>query len=344
MDDLTVERTFMPAARAALEAFPIDAGDLTLVSLAENVTFRVSDRRDGAAYVLRLHRPGYHTLDELVSERDWIRALAEAGIEVPGAVRARDGREYVPVTIPATGELRFAGMARWTEGRLLSDVLAETEDQKVVERYFGQLGALTASMHDQASAWRPPPGFRRHALDADGLMGEAPHWGPFWDHRSLSAGERALLLEARGRMRIWLAGLRRDPSAYSLIHSDMHPGNILVDGERLTVIDFDDAGFGWHHYDIAVVLTYWQTKPNAAEIERAFLDGYRAVRRLPDDAAASIATFRLIRWMASIGWFHQRPELKRPAVFEERKAWVIDQCAALLRGAVDVGAADRLPV
>jgi Ser/Thr protein kinase RdoA (MazF antagonist) len=332
MDRETVDRTFTPAALAALNAFPIDAGDLTLVSLAENVTFRVVDRRDGGAYVLRLHRPGYHTLDELVSERAWIRALSGAGVDVPSAVLASDGRDYVPVTIPATGEQRFAGMARWTEGRLLSDVLDETTDHRVVESYFAQLGALTASMHNQASAWPPPPGFRRHALDAEGLMGDAPHWGPFWEHQSLSSGERGLLLDVRGRMHERLARLSRDPSVYSLIHADMHPGNILVDGDRLTVIDFDDAGFGWHQYDIAVVLTYWQTRPNAAEIERAFLDGYRAVRRPPDDASMSISMFRLIRWMASIGWFHQRPELKRPAVFEERKAWVLEQCAVLQRG------------
>src|SRR5689334_22365188 len=120
MDKEAIGRTFTPAAEAALESFPIDAVDLALVSLAENVTFKVTDRRDGQAYVLRLHRPGYHTLDELVSERAWIRGLAEAGIDVPRAVTARDGRDYVPVTIAATGEQRFAGMLRWTEGRLLS--------------------------------------------------------------------------------------------------------------------------------------------------------------------------------------------------------------------------------
>jgi len=330
MDKEAIGRTFTPAADAALKSFPIDAARLTLVSLAENVTFKVTDRA-GRAYVLRLHRPGYHTLDELVSERAWIRALADAGIDVPSAVSARDGRDYVPVTVPATGEQRYAGMLRWTEGRLLSEVLAETSDDKVVEDYFAQLGVLTASMHNQASAWRPPPGFRRHALDSDGLMGEAPHWGPFWEHRSLSPAERTLLLEARARMHERLLQLRREPAVYSLIHADMHPGNILVDGDRLIVIDFDDAGFGWHQYDIAVVLTYWQSKPNAAEIERAFLGGYRATRPVPDEALAAIPMFRLIRWMASIGWFHQRPELKRPAVFEERKAWVLEQCAALRR-------------
>lgn len=328
MNKEAIGHTFAPAARAALPAFPIEPSDLTLISLAENVTFKVTDR-DGGTFVLRLHRPGYHTLDELVSERAWIRALAEAGIDVPGPVPTRDGRDYVPVTIPATGEQRFAGMLRWTEGRLLSHVLAETSDPTVVEDYFAQLGALTAAMHNQASVWRPPPGFARHALDRDGLMGDAPHWGPFWEHRSLSAAERGLLLDARRHMREKLGRLSRDPAVYSLIHADMHPGNILVDGDRLTVIDFDDAGFGWHQYDIAVVLTYYQSKPNAREIERAFLDGYRATRPVPDEALALIPMFRLIRWMASIGWFHQRPELEPSPVFEERKAWVLEQCAAL---------------
>ena len=333
MDRAAIDRTFTPAARDALKSFPVDVGDLALVSMTENVTFKVTDRHDGRAYVLRLHRPGYHTLEELESELAWIRALGDAGVEVPKPVSARDGRNYVPVGIAATGEVRFAGMARWTEGRLLSEVLAETGDERQVENYFSQLGALTAAMHNQASPWQPPPGFTRHHLDADGLMGPAPHWGPFWEHRSFSAAERGLLLETRDRMHAWLARLGREAADYSLIHSDMHPGNILVDGDRLTVIDFDDAGFGWHDYDIAVVLTYWQSKPNAAAIDRAFLKGYRAVRPLPDQAVETIRTFRLIRWMASIGWFHERPELGRTAVFEERRAWVLEQCAALQRGA-----------
>src|SRR5712692_9120348 len=71
---------FTPAALAALRAFPIEPDALNLVSLAENVTYRVMDRRDGLAYALRLHRPWYHTLEELISERAWVRALDDAGI------------------------------------------------------------------------------------------------------------------------------------------------------------------------------------------------------------------------------------------------------------------------
>ena len=101
--------TFMPAAREALKAFPIEPDALELVSLAENVTYRLVDRSDGVAYALRLHRPWYHTLDELISERAWIRALADAGIAVQMPVRTRDGQEYASVTVPGTRRTALRG-------------------------------------------------------------------------------------------------------------------------------------------------------------------------------------------------------------------------------------------
>jgi hypothetical protein len=41
--------------------------------------------------------------------------------------------------------------------------------------------------------------------------------------------------------------------------------------------------------------------------------------------------FRLVRGLAQIGWFHQRPELDRAARFEETKAVVLDQCLSFER-------------
>jgi Ser/Thr protein kinase RdoA (MazF antagonist) len=280
---------------------------------------------------LRLHRPWYHTLDELILERAWIRALADAGIAVQAPLRTRDGQEYASVTVPGTGEQRFAGLARWTAGRVLAEVLRETTDTRIAEQHFAQLGAVTASLHDQAATWRPPAGFTRHALDANGFMGSTPHWGPFWEHRALSAAERRLMLDTRSRLHAALAGLDRPPSAYSMIHADMHPGNVLVDGGRLTVIDFDDAAWGWHAYDIAVALVHHQDGPNLAAFERAYIAGYRSVRPISDQVLRSVPMFRLVRGLAQIGWYHQRPELNRSARFDEVKAVVLDQCLSFER-------------
>ncbi len=325
-----VEDIYAPAAREALKAFPIEPVALELVSLAENVTYRVIDGRDGASYALRLHRPWYHTLEELISERAWVRALDDAGIAVQTPVRTREGQEYTPVTIAAIGERRFAGLARWTTGHALAQVLRETTDTEVAARRFQQLGALTASLHDQAATWRPPAAFTRHQLDADGFMGDTPHWGPFWDHQGLSAAERGLVLDARARLHAALGRLAREPAIYSMIHADMHPGNVLVDGDALTVIDFDDAAWGWHAYDIAVALVH-QHGQNLARAERAYLTGYRSVRPISDQLLALLSMFRLVRGLAQIGWYHQRPELDRAARFEETKARVLEQCLSFQR-------------
>ena len=98
------------------------------------------------------------------------------------------------------------------------------------------------------------------------------------------------MLEMRERLHAALARLERQPDVYSMIHADMHPGNVLVDGDGLTIIDFDDAAWGWHAYDIAVALVH-QHGPALEAFQRAYVAGYRSVRPISDrtsDAAADV--------------------------------------------------------
>lgn len=154
MDRREIEATFTDAARAALRRYPFEVTCLELVALSENVTFRV-DTATGRSYVLRLHRPGYHSLPELQSERVWLRALAEAGIAVPIPVVSADGGEHVSVTVAVAEEQRFVGLTLWVEGEIIGPALIEERDADVVARRFGQLGNLMAELHNQASRWRP---------------------------------------------------------------------------------------------------------------------------------------------------------------------------------------------
>ncbi len=140
-------------------------------------------------------------------------------------------------------------------------------------------------------------------------------------------------------MRAALDRLGRDRQTFSVIHADLHAGNVLVDGDRLTVIDFDDSGFGWHHYDAAVALFHFQARDEFATIQRGFVRGYRTKRHIYDDALALIPMFLMIRGMAVIGWISQRPELdtsRVPAVAQgprlrpmrDVRTAVLNACAA----------------
>lgn len=328
MDNATAALLYMPAAQLALQAFPITVVALSVVAVGENITFRV-DADNDAVFVLRLHRPGYHSLPELVSERIWMRALDAAGIAVPAGIATRDGDEYVPVQVSATNEQRYAGLGSWTAGEVLQDVLARNADAQVALDYFGQLGAIIARLHNQASTWQVPADFTRHSLDAEGFLGDAPFWGPFWEHPVLSDVEKQLVLATRGRLREALHRYGREPATFSLIHADLHPGNLLLSGEQLTVIDFDDAGFGWHVYDIAVALNRHRRHPNYAALEQALLEGYAARRELPPGVRTLLPMFFLIRGLATLGWIHQRPEHDGPYV-RDLKDELCVQCSAFI--------------
>jgi hypothetical protein len=77
-----------------------------------------------------------------------------------------------------------------------------------------------------------------------------------------------------------LSQLERSPRNYGLIHADFAPENLMVDGERIRLLDFDDAGYGWHLFEVVTSLYFHIGQPYFDAIERAMLEGYRSEQRL----------------------------------------------------------------
>jgi Ser/Thr protein kinase RdoA (MazF antagonist) len=123
-----------------------------------------------------------------------------------------------------------------------------------------------------------------------------------------------------------------DSSAYSLIHSDLHPQNIVLSADGLAVIDFDDSGFGWHVYELAVALFRTQGRTHYEASEAALIARYRQQRTLSEAARRLLPMFILVLGLAVLGWANARPELdlaSRMLPFRER---VLGQAEAFLAG------------
>jgi Ser/Thr protein kinase RdoA (MazF antagonist) len=296
-------------AQSALARWDLAARNLVPIKVRENAVFRI-DLEGGGRAVLRVHRHGYHTDSALQSEFAWLRALESAGVRVPRVIPSRDGRDFEQVECRAAGSaasVRQVDVFEWIDGRQLGSIedgVAGDEDA-VAAQYF-EIGALAARMHAHTERWQPPPGFHRHAWDAAGLVGEAPFWGRFWELEALALAERELLLRVRRALSLDLHAFGKAPDRYGLIHADLVPENLLVDGERICVIDFDDAGFGWHLFELATSLYFISAESTYPAAREALIRGYRSQRPLSDTAVGRLPLFLAARGTTYLGWVHTR--------------------------------------
>ena len=90
-----------------------------------------------------------------------------------------------------------------------------------------------------------------------------------------------------------------------LIHADLclgQEGNVLFHKGQARPLDFDDCGFGYWVYDLAVPLAHWQTAPQWAIYRQALLEGYAKVRPLPRAELPYLGLFMAARHVSEILW------------------------------------------
>jgi len=285
-------------ALAAVARFGLGSdAAVTLCNVSENHTYRVEDPTSGARYALRVHRPGYRSVQEIQSELMWIDALhADGTVDTPRAIVSSDGRRVLDV---ATGELgpRSVVMFEWLDG-----VAPDLDAGDAAARQFEILGAISARMHEHVRRWDRPDDFRRPRWDYQSTIGPRGHWGLWQDGLGIGGEERRQLerLEARiaSRLRVFGEGTDR----FGLIHADMRLANLLVDGERVRVIDFDDCGFSWYMYDFATAVSFMEDHPRVPELREAWVRGYRSAGELEPAAEAELQTFVMLRRLLLVAW------------------------------------------
>jgi Ser/Thr protein kinase RdoA (MazF antagonist) len=286
--------------------WPLEPASVHPIKVRENAVYAVK-LQDGVKVVLRVHRCGYHSDAALNSERSWMLALAEHGIEVPRHVLSTAGQSFELLHIEGFEGERQVDVFEWIQGEQLGSVEqgvnAAASDLGAI---YEDIGRLAARLHNHSTHWTAPVGFQRHAWDAEGLAGEQPFWGRFWDLEALSAPQRKLF--SRLRETLWrdLNEFGKEPDRYGMIHADLVPENILVDGSKLQVIDFDDAGFGWHLFELATSLYFIRRDAVYEEARDALISGYRQTRPLSDDHLRRLPMFLAARGSTYLGWVHTR--------------------------------------
>lgn len=264
------------------------------INVSENTTYRVNDAGRGRRYALRVHRLAYQSAEAIAAELAWVDALRAAGVvETAGAVAARDGSRVVSVRVDGLADQRNVVLFEWLDG-----TAPDAEDVAS----FRRLGAICARLHLHARSWRRPAAFTRPTWDCDQFIGPQGRAGRWQDGLGMGREELALLsrLEDTIRRRLEIYGRGRD--RFGLTHNDLRIANLLVDGDRTYVIDFDDCGDSWYMNDWATAVSLIEHHTRLPAMQEAWVEGYRSVASLSREDEAELPTFVMLSRLFFVAW------------------------------------------
>src|SRR4051812_12700211 len=296
-----------------------DAYGLTLESFEPlpalgtvNSNFRV--RASGRTWFLRLNEGKLEA--DVAAGVALVDRLRAHGMPTPEIVRARDGRAVVSAAgKPAT-------LFPWLDGK---EAQPDAKEPSTVALAGAALGQLHRAGWGMTAAELPRNHYSLEALEK--------RLESFADDLRVADIVPSLRWELdRAR--------RRRPSVTGLIHQDLFPDNVLVDGTGalVAVLDFEQATHGLLVYDVAVALNAWCW--TGSRIHKPAVDSvllaYEAVRpldaseraRLVDEARLAAARFAITRITDVFLPEDVDPDLRKRKDFREyirRLEWWLNQ-------------------
>lgn len=214
---------------------------------------------DGGRVVIRRYR--HSARDKVGAELDLVKFLADNGFPTPGALTTIDGQNFVEAGDVPAAVFEYVPGAPPTE----MDPALATE-----------AGRLLARLHDLTDGWTDR---RIPVVDRAARLRAAEQTPLGIDGES---GWRRMLRRFLDQNVEQLSAMARLPTGP--LHHDLHRHNLLVDGEAVFVVDFDELNCGPLIIDVARALFYLAADRDdttlVPELADALVAGYDSHRRL----------------------------------------------------------------
>lgn len=244
----------MPAvARQAAERW--QGEELRYVRSSANHIFRFT--RGGKPFFLRLSHESERDPHALQAELNFILHCAGAGLAAARPIPSDNG--LLIETIRSGDGVHYAVAFEGLEG---DQYEAEDLDEAKIRAW----GSALAALHEASGSF--PANSAR------------PTWlAQLRATRDTLPAEEAALAGMLESGIAWLNTLPRDD--YGLIHGDFEQDNLVWQGDRPQLLDFDAGTITWYAVDIAIAVQDFYFSGSTPQRD-LFLDGYAAVRPLPE--------------------------------------------------------------
>lgn len=259
-------------------------GSLLALNSYENRVYRIGLENAGHL-VAKFYRPGRWSDAAIREEHRFATELAAAEVPVLAPLGSGDN------TLFRHGDFRFA-LFEYRAGRA-----PELDDLKLLQ----QLGRLVARIHLHGDLCA----FEHRPLISIESFGEQSQ-----EFLSASGFIPADILPAYSSLcndaldQVECCFERAEWPRDIRLHGDFHPGNVLIDGEQLYIVDLDDARMGPAVQDLWMFLS-GNSDEQTPQLE-ALLEGYTQFRPFDARELHIIEALRTLRIMHYAAWLARR--------------------------------------
>ncbi|MGM0640662.1 MAG: phosphotransferase enzyme family protein [Thermotogota bacterium] len=213
-----------------LDSYSIKEKDINFVGGFMNDVYEV--KYNNQPYILRIGSKNIKSKKDVQGEIDFVNFLKAKGSTVCGVEKSPKGellfetRDEIAVLFEkAKGEFVKSDSEYWNEN------------------LFFQWGKTLGKMNRFVKEYNPPEKIKRYEWYDD----------PFYTPEIVKDEEFQSMYNEYFEK---INGYPKDRESYGLIHSDLHHGNFMYDGDDLYMFDFDDATYHYFIHDIAMPIFY----------------------------------------------------------------------------------------
>jgi Ser/Thr protein kinase RdoA (MazF antagonist) len=274
----------MPLSSYLHQYHNIQAQTIECLKDLDTLVFKVTDVLDNI-YIIKLYNKNKFNLVNKLHEI----ALFLAYIQHPKS----ETPNPKPAILDFQLETYYVIVSKWIEGGT---------PKAITVAIARKMGATLAILHNAAEDFEPILSLQHinntlmveiETLILQSSLGIA-----------LDKNEKERLKEIFLKVQQKLNEIGYEKKHYGLIHSDLHFGNWLQQGNNVIPIDFDEMAYGHYLTDIAVIfaeIDHFSSK-QAAMLKKALLKGYGIHRTLPTTFSIDFLHFEYVAAALYLNW------------------------------------------
>lgn len=261
-------------AEKCIEKYDITDYEVNFIRHNENITLKVTNKVDNSKYLLRIHEPIglnllgiQHTYEGLNSEKIFLNELNKStNLILQRPVLNKIGQFVSTINDIERNRVILCTLLTWIEGEKYGKYFGNSKE---IAYEFGE---LLGKLHRFSKNWDIPQPFIRPIYDANKYLNMTNKLEYGVEIGLFTKEEFYILQESMNYIKNTFDSTKGISDKWGVIHADTHTGNIIVNSNKVSLIDFSFSGYGYYALDIGIALS--SIKP---DLRDELLRGYKTI-------------------------------------------------------------------